>query len=82
MALLIRLVFFVTSLLGPSSFGRLARPSARMEGRRSLPLSVLFVGAPSTSRESIGLRGPTKVVDCLGSAWPIKLVTGLFIVTL
>jgi hypothetical protein len=66
-ALLIRLVCFVTSLLGPSSLGRLARLSARMGGRRSLPLS-LFVGAPSTSRESIGLRGPTEVVDCLGSA--------------
>jgi hypothetical protein len=35
----------------------------------------LFVGAPSTSRESIGLRGPTEVVDCLGSAWPLKLAT-------
>jgi hypothetical protein len=74
-ALLIRLVCFVTSLLGPSSLGRLARPSARMGGRRSLPLSVLFVGAPSTSRESIGLHGPTEVVDCLSSAWPLKLAT-------
>jgi hypothetical protein len=27
------------------------------------------------SRESIGLRGPTEVVDCLGSAWPLKLAT-------
>jgi hypothetical protein len=74
-ALLICLVCFVTSLLDPSSLGRLARPSARMEGRRSLPLSTLFVGAPSMSRESIGLRGPTEIVDCLGSAWPFKLAT-------
>jgi hypothetical protein len=28
---------------------------------------------PSTSQENIGLRGPTEVVDCLGSAWPLKL---------
>jgi hypothetical protein len=41
----------------------------------SLPLFVLFVGAPSTSRESIGLRRPTEAVDCLGSAWPLKLAT-------
>jgi hypothetical protein len=75
MALLIHLVCFVTFLLGPSSLGRLARPSVRMGGRRSLLLSVLFVGAPSTSRESIGLRGPTEVVDCLSSAWLLKLVT-------
>jgi hypothetical protein len=66
-ALLIRLVYFVTFLLGPSSLGRLARPSARMGGRCSLPLSMLFVGAPSMSRESIGLQGPTAVVDCLGN---------------
>jgi hypothetical protein len=46
-----------------------------MGGRRSLPVSTLFVGAPSMSRESIGLRGPTEVVDCLGSAWPLKLAT-------
>ena len=73
MALSICLVFFVTFLLGPSFLGRLAHPSAWMERRRSLPLSVLFVGAPSTSRASIGLHGPIEVVDYLCSAWPLKL---------
>jgi hypothetical protein len=75
MALLIHLVCFVTPLLGPSSLGRLTRPSARTGGGRLLPLFVLFVGAPSTSRESIGLHGPTEVVDCLANAWPLKLAT-------
>jgi hypothetical protein len=74
-ALLIHLVFFVTSLLGPSSLRRLTHPSAQMGGRRSLPFSMLFVGAPSMSRESIGQHGPTEVVDCLGNAWPLKLAT-------
>jgi hypothetical protein len=27
------------------------------------------------SRESISLRGPTEVVDCLANAWPLKLAT-------
>jgi hypothetical protein len=40
-----------------------------------LPLFVLFVGAPSTSQESIDLRGPTEVVDCLANAWLLKLAT-------
>jgi hypothetical protein len=75
MALLIRLVCFVTPLLGPSSLGRLARPSARAGGGRLLPLFVLFVGAPSMSQECIGLCGFTEVVDCLANAWPLKLAT-------
>ena len=74
MVLLIYLVCFVTFPLGPSSLGCLARPSAWMEGRRSLPLSALFVGAPSTPHKSISLHGPIEVLDCLGSAWPLKLV--------
>ena len=74
-ALLIHLVCFVTFLLGPSFLGCLACPSARMGGRCSLPLSALFVGAPSMPQESIGLHGPTKVVDCLGNAWSLKLAT-------
>jgi hypothetical protein len=73
--LLIHLVCFVTPLLGPSSLGRLARPSTRTGGGCLLPLFVLFVKALSMSRESIGLRGPTKVVDCLTNAWPLKLAT-------
>jgi hypothetical protein len=65
----------VTPLLGPSSLERLARQSARMGGRHLLPSFGLFVGATSTSQESIGLRGPTEVMDCLGNAWPFKLAT-------
>jgi hypothetical protein len=74
-ALLIRSVCFVTPLLGPSSLGCLACLSVQMGGGRLSTLFVLFVGAPSTSRENIGLRRPTEVVDCLGNAWPLKLAT-------